>query len=75
MSDAVKDQIIDQLSGMSEEEQRRVLGIVRSIAERPGDGVSGSSLIRFAGAIDEDDARRMSEAIEEGCEQIEPNEW
>ncbi len=75
MSDGVKDQIIEQLSGMSEEEQRRILEIVRSMTTKPGDGVNGSSLLRFAATISADDARRMSVAIEEGCEQIDPDEW
>jgi hypothetical protein len=75
VSDAVKDQIMAQLSGMSEEEQLRVLRVVRSMGERPGDGVDGRSLLSFAGAINADDARSMSEAIEEGCERIDPNEW
>lgn len=75
MSDAVRDQIIEQLSGMSDEEQRRILEIARSMSSKPGDGVSGSSLLRFAGTISADDARRMSEAIEEDCERIDPDEW
>lgn len=75
MSDAVRDQIIEQLSGMSEEEQRRILEIARSMSTKPGDGVNGNSLLRFAGTISADDARRMSEAIEEGCERIDPDEW
>jgi hypothetical protein len=66
---------MEQLSGMSEDEQRRVLEIARSLSAKPGNGVSGSRLLRFAGTIDADDARLMSEAIEEGCERIDPNEW
>ncbi len=75
MSDGVKDQIIEHLSSMSEDEQRRILEIARSMSEKPGDGVSGSSLLRFAGTISADDAHRMSEAIEKGCERIDPDEW
>jgi hypothetical protein len=66
---------MEQLSGMSEEEQRRILEIARSLSAKSGDGVNGSSLLRFAGTISADDARRMSVAIEEGCERIDPNEW
>lgn len=75
MSDLVKDQIMEQLSGMSEDEQRRILEIARSMTAKLGDGVKGSSLLRFAGTIDPEDARRTSDAVEEGCEQIDPNEW
>lgn len=75
MSDAVRDQIMEQVAGMSEDEQRRILEVARSMTTKPGDGVNGSSLLRFAGTISVDEARRMSVAIEEGCEQIDPNEW
>ena len=68
MSDAVRDQIMEQLSGMSEEKQRRILEIARSMTTKPGDGASGSALLRFAGAISVDDARRMSAAIEKGAQ-------
>jgi hypothetical protein len=66
---------MQHLSGMSEEEQRHILRIARSVSAESGDGVSGSSLLRFAGTISLDDARQMSAAIEEGCEQIDPKEW
>jgi hypothetical protein len=32
-------------------------------------------LLPFAGTISEADAREMMQAIEEGCEQIDPDEW
>lgn len=67
MSGAAKDQIMKQLSGMSEEEQWRILEITGPMSAKPGEGVSGGSLLRFAGTISTDDARRMSEAIEESC--------
>ena len=75
MSDVVKDQIMEQLSSMSEDGQRRILEITRSMTAKLGDGAEGRSLLRFAGTIDSEDARRMSVAIEEGCGQIDPNEW
>jgi len=38
-------------------------------------GASWDELSRFAGVIDRADLRRMTEAIEEGCERIDLNEW
>jgi hypothetical protein len=38
-------------------------------------GVSGESLLRFAGAIPKDELDRMTQAIAEGCEQVDPDEW
>lgn len=38
-------------------------------------GISGRELLRFAGAIEADDLKLMSAAIEEGCEQVDHHEW
>ena len=59
---------------MSEEELRRILETTRSMSAKHC-GVSGSSLLRFAGAINPEDAHRMSDAIEKGCGRIDPDEW
>jgi hypothetical protein len=31
--------------------------------------------LRFSGIITEEDAQAMSQAIEEGCEQVDTDEW
>jgi hypothetical protein len=38
-------------------------------------GVAGRQLLSFAGSIAPDDLRLMSKAIEQGCEQVDTNEW
>lgn len=75
MSDALKDQIINQLDGLSEDEQRRILEFVRSVAAPTPEGVSGRSLLHFTGLFEVEDAHRMAEAVEEGCERVDPDEW
>ena len=42
-----------------------------STDERP----HGKDLLRFVGSIPADDLKRMSDAIEEGCETVDLNEW
>ncbi len=74
MSDAVKEQILIQLAGLSEDQQQRVLDFARSLAASP-DGVAGRTVLRFAGTIEAEDLQTMSRAIEEGCEKIDPDEW
>jgi hypothetical protein len=59
---------MDQLTAMSEDEQRRILEIARSMSPGTRKGVKGGSLLRFAGSIYADDARLMSDAIEAGFE-------
>ncbi len=38
-------------------------------------GTSWEDIEEFAGSISHEDAELMRQAIEEGCEQIEPNSW
>jgi hypothetical protein len=51
----------------------RVLEYARSL-ERPK-GVPGRDLLDLAGTIDPEDLEIMKQAIEEGCERIEPDAW
>lgn len=51
----------------------RVLEFARSLERRRG--VPGRNLLKFAGTIDPEDLEVMKQAIEEGCERIEPDEW
>jgi hypothetical protein len=39
------------------------------------DGKPGKTYLPFAHAIDAEDLSRMETAIEEGCEQVNPDEW
>jgi len=66
-------EILDEVAELSPEQQRRVLGFVRSL-KAPA-GTAGKSLLGFAGMIDRADLKQMSEAIEEGCERISADEW
>ena len=50
------------------ERQRQVLEFARTLATPPLQGVRGSTLLQFAGTIDESDLEVMSQAIEDGCE-------
>ena len=56
------------LGRMPVERQRQVLEFARTLATPPLQGVRGSTLLQFAGTIDESDLEVMSQAIEDGCE-------
>jgi hypothetical protein len=68
-------EITSHLHKLSPEQQMRVLAFVRNLAEEKPSGVSGTELLRFAGAIDRDDLNEMEKAIAEGCEQVSLNDW
>jgi len=68
----VKDSLIAQMDKLPYDLQLRVLDFVKSLIPK---GVDGKSLLRFEGAISDEDLRIMSQAIEENCERVDVNEW
>ena len=38
-------------------------------------GNLGADLLKFAGSFEEAELIKMSKAIEEGCEKVDPSEW
>jgi putative addiction module component (TIGR02574 family) len=57
-----------------EEVKRNVRSLCETQPAAPR-GVPGRDLLRFAGTIDAESARAMEEAIEEGCERVDLEEW
>jgi hypothetical protein len=69
----VKDEIIEQVERLDTPRQRKVLDFARGLTASAG--TPGRDLMHFVGVIDPADLDSMSQAIEEGCEKIEPNAW
>ena len=70
---SIQKEIRDQLDKLPIEQQRQVLDFVRALAKPVGK--RGKDLLCFAGGINTEDLKVMSQAIEQGCEQININEW
>ncbi len=75
MATPIIDKVIEQLRDLPQELQWRVLEFTRALAVSTPRGAPGQQLLNFAGAISPDDVRLMREAIEQGCEQVDSNEW
>ncbi|MBD2166336.1 hypothetical protein H6G04_18230 [Calothrix membranacea FACHB-236] len=75
MDTSILDQVIEQLKVMPQDLQSQVLEFARSLASSKIQGVPGWQLLRFAGAIPTEDLQLISEAIEQGCEQVDTDEW
>jgi len=73
MGTSIRDQIIEQVDRLNEPQQRQLLELARRLAAP--EGTPGWKLLRFAGSIDPADLEAMSEAIQEGCERVDPNVW
>jgi hypothetical protein len=75
MEPAMEKELLKQLEQLSPEEQRQVLNFARTLATCNRCGTPGESLIRFGGLIEAADLAIIAEAVEEGCEQVNPDEW
>ena len=75
MSSTIKASVIEQLETLPENLQRQVLAFVQALQAGARQSVSGQQLLQFAGAIPADDLALIREAIEDGCEQVDLNEW
>lgn len=75
MNPTLETEIREQLSLLPLEQQRQVLEFARALATARVRGVPGQALLRFSGLVDTEDLATMKQAIEEGCEQVQANEW
>jgi hypothetical protein len=75
MDTVVIDKVVEQLKVLPHELQWRVLEFSKALALSTPHGIRGQQLLRFAGVIPPDDVQLMREAIEQGCEQVDTNEW
>jgi hypothetical protein len=75
MDISIKRELLKQLETLPYEFQRRVLDFAQALALSVPKGVPGRQLLRFSGAIPEDDLQMMAQAIEAGCERIDWDEW
>lgn len=67
-------QILSDLGRLSPEQQRQAAELVRGLASPLPRGASVEDLLTIAGTLDDESARQMREAIEDGCEQVDVEE-
>jgi hypothetical protein len=75
MSALITDKVVEELKALPTDLQWRVLEFTRALAMSVPRGVPGQQLLSFAGTISFDDLQLMRQAIEEGCEQVDADEW
>jgi hypothetical protein len=75
MDTPIIDEVVEELKTLPHELQWRVLEFTRALTLSTPRGVPGRQLLRFAGTISPDDAHLMRDAIEQGCERVDANEW
>lgn len=75
MNPVFERELREQLDELAADQQRQVLDFARALAAKKRATVSGEALCRFGGAITKEDLGLIAQAIEEGCEQVNPDEW
>lgn len=68
----VERELMQRFARLGPAGKRQVLDYARSLGAAPGRGTPGAALLDFVGSIPPEDLREMAEAIEEGCERIDP---
>jgi hypothetical protein len=73
----LQEELLKKLDRLSPAMQRRVLDYASSLKESKATlrGTHGRELLQFAGILSPEEAKAMMDAIEEGCERIDPDEW
>ena len=66
MNSKLPEELLQQMSRLPEEVQRRVLAFVRGLTPVAG-GVVGKNLLMLSGVIGQSYLQAMTKAIEEGC--------
>lgn len=75
MSDiTIEKAILEEVHHLATDHQKKVLDYARSLSKTVLKGVPGKDLLHFAGTIDKDDLKKISQAIDEGCESINADE-
>jgi hypothetical protein len=67
---AIKKRILEDLDRLTPEEQVRAAELVRGLVSPLPKGASIEVLSKVAGTLDEESAREMMAAIEEGCGRV-----
>lgn len=74
VSSTMEQELHHQLANLPLGQQRQVLDFARALSLAQPTGVPGAALLPFAGTIEPDDLAIMSQAADEGCKQITPQD-
>jgi hypothetical protein len=69
------EKVVQRLAPLPDNLQQKVLDYVQGIVDEAQAGTPGASLLHFAGVIPPRELETMRQAIEEGCDQVDPHGW
>ena len=71
----LKKKILEDLNKLPEEKQKRVQEFTHALLISKPKNKNGKGILNLAGIMNDKDAEDMIKVIEEGCEQVDLNEW
>jgi hypothetical protein len=72
---AIKNELLHHMSRLPTAMQCQVLQFARALEMTTHSGVSGASMVAFAGCIPPDELSVIAQAVEDGCERVDTHEW
>lgn len=70
---STQNQILETIKNFNKDQQFKLLEFIKSI--KPSKRKTGKDLLKFVGKIPKSDLKIMQSSINEGCENIDNNEW
>ncbi len=74
MNTGIITEAAQQMATLPYDMQEQVLNFIKEL-KLSGSGVTGKSLLKYAGLIPQDDLRIISDAVKTDCGRIDINEW
>ncbi len=71
----LKKQLLHDLDKLPAEMQKKVKDYVHAMLIEKHEGVKGRSLIKYSGILNEEESKRISSVVREGCGTVDSNEW
>jgi ribosomal 30S subunit maturation factor RimM len=71
----ITEELIKQLDLLPLELQKKVLDFAKALTINAHKGTSGREILSFAGVMDRESVKEITEAVRLDCEQVDTNEW
>ena len=71
----LQEELVKEMDQLPPPLQRKVVNYAHSLTQPRPRGTPAKQLLKFAGILSPEEAKAMMDAIEEGCERIDANEW
>jgi hypothetical protein len=75
VSAKLEKKIFDSISRLNAFQQKKLIHFIDSLLQTAKKKSDKNPLLKFAGSISKSDLILMERAIEDGCENIDVNEW